>query len=91
MLRTKTLVFCSLALILLVLVWQAVSAESLESFTRIPAPLDRMDNESASLLMVAGILIGASCLASRMLRKPSLQNGSEPSRSPHDAVRTPGI
>ena len=88
MLRPTTLVWCSLALTLPVLLWQALSAESIQ---RLQVPIDRMDNESSSLLVVGGILIGASCAASRMLRKPSLQKGQQTSGSSHGTVRTPSI
>ena len=88
MLRPTTLVWTSIALTLPVVHWQALSAESIQ---RIQVPIDRMDSESSSLLVVGGILFGASCVASRMLRKPSLQKGQQTSGSPHGAVRTPSI
>jgi hypothetical protein len=91
MLKTTTLVVCSLALTLPVLVWQAVSAESVTGFSQVRVPMDGMDNESSSLLMIGVILIGASFLASRVIpAKPSLQSDtlSGPSRG---AARTPSI
>ena len=88
MLRTTTLVWCSLALTLPVLLWQALSAESVESFQR-HVSVGQMDNESSLLLAVGGILIAASSVAGRMLRKPSPQNGPQSSGSSHGAVRTP--
>lgn len=90
MFRTTTLVLCQLALTIPVLLWQALSAESLQSFRQIQVPIDRMDSESSLLLVVGAVLIGASSVASRMWRKPSLQNGPQPSGS-QGAVRTPSI
>ena len=90
MFRTTTLVLCQLALTIPVLLWQALSAESLQSIRQMQVPIDRMDSESSLLLVVGAVLIGASSVASRMLRKPSLQNGPQPSGS-QGAVRTPSI
>jgi hypothetical protein len=67
--RPTTLVTLAIVLAIPVLVWQAVSAEALNELAWVRVPMNGMNSESSTLLMIAGLLIGASCLARRAMRE----------------------
>jgi hypothetical protein len=90
MAKTTTLVVCSLALTLPILLWQAVSAQSVDGLSQIRVPMDGMDTESSSLLVLGVLLIGASSLASRVMpAKPPLHSDVRMSADSNSLVLPP--
>jgi hypothetical protein len=82
----------ALALAVTGLIWQTASAQSLHELAWVRDPMTQFDNESSSLFMVAGLLIGTSALARRMTRERRLQPGnSELPSQTRDAFRTPSL